>query len=246
MNLLEEVCGELAKTDLKLSQKLLISLVCDYFDNFAGSMAKVRLSLAQSLTYHIKHLLACVTADELVKKLLTLDLRSDENKELKSMIPVTDGQDTDIKIESELYLMIKSMTHNTGNFPQKIVKIHFLERSGHGPWSDNSGNGGGFAGNNDGFGSGGFGDTSSGELSTMFITGFPDGIMDYEVRNCIEDECTPKHIRLPKDRETGELRGKGYVDFVNVNDLDRALKMRFEINGKKLYTVKVSPRKYLS
>ena len=53
MSLLEGICGKLAKSGLQVSQKLLISLVCDYFENFAGTMAKVLLFLVtQSLTYH--------------------------------------------------------------------------------------------------------------------------------------------------------------------------------------------------
>ena len=132
------------------------------------------------------------------------------------MIPVLDGQDAEIKIENELYLMVENMKKDKANFPQmSIVKVHFLERIGHGPWTD----------------------SSASHLTSMFITGFPHGITEYDVKVCIESQCKPKSISLPKDRDTGKLRGKGYVDYENVNDLGNALKMQFEINGKQLYTV---------
>merc|ERR1712106_1193104 len=125
-----------------------------------------------------------------------------------------------------------------------------------GPRDSNSG-GGGFGGNNQssgGFGSGGFGGSGNGfggdsggfggnngfgagggsrppSETTMFINGIPEGTTEQEVEDCINSQCKPKKIRLPKDKETGALRKKGYVDFETVNELEDALKMRFEING---------------
>ena len=105
------------------------------------------------------------------------------------------------------------------------------------------GDSGGFGGNN-GFGAGG-GSRPPSE-TTMFINGIPEGTTEQDVKDCIESQCKPKNIRLPKDKETGALRKKGYVDFETVNELEDALKMRFEINGEKLYTIKDGPRKLVS
>ena len=76
----------------------------------------------------------------------------------------------------------------------------------------------------------------------MFVNGIPEDTTEQDVKDCIESQCKPKKIRLLTDRDTGALRSKGYVDFETVNDLEDALKMRFEINGKKLFTIKDGPR----
>ena len=76
----------------------------------------------------------------------------------------------------------------------------------------------------------------------MFINGIPEGSAEQDVKDCINSQCKPKKIRLLTDRETGALRSKGYVDFETVSDLEDALKMRFEINGEKLFTIKDGPR----
>ena len=119
--------------------------------------------------------------------------------------------------------------------------------SGNGFGGDSGGFGGGFGGDSGGFGggSGGFGGGGGGRApseTTMFINGIPEGTTEDEMNACINALCTPKKIRLMKDRDTGALRNKAYVDFDTIGDLDQALKQRFEVNGKKLFTIKDGPR----
>ena len=81
---------------------------------------------------------------------------------------------------------------------------------------------------------------------TMFINGFPDGVTEDEIIECIEGQCQPKSIRVHKDRETGELRqpGKGWVEFNTTDELNQALTLTFVVKGKKVFTKKNVPRKF--
>ena len=108
---------------------------------------------------------------------------------------------------------------------------------------NNQGAGGFGGGNGYGGGGGGFGGSSRAPSdTTMFINGIPEGTTEDEMNACINALCKPKKIRLMKDRDTGDLRSKAYVDFDTNEDLEQALKQRFEVNGKKLFTIKDGPR----
>lgn len=58
--------------------------------------------------------------------------------------------------------------------------------------------------------------------STLFVKGFDRYLGEDEVRNqltaAFANYGTVQNIRLPTDRESGELKGFGYVEFATVDE----------------------------
>jgi len=70
--------------------------------------------------------------------------------------------------------------------------------------------------------------------STLFVKGFDKYLGEEEVRKQLSDAFgaygTVNGVRLPTDRETGELKGIGYVEFGNVEEKNSAV----ELDGQEV------------
>ena len=95
----------------------------------------------------------------------------------------------------------------------------------------NSG-GGGFGGRSGGYSSGGGGDDST----TMHISDFPPGATENQIKDYFFDKCKPKDIRLPTDRDTGALRGFGFVEFNSAEEAKNANRESYELEGSAFRT----------
>ena len=67
---------------------------------------------------------------------------------------------------------------------------------------------------------------------TMFVKNLPFAATEDSIYELFGDGV--KSVRLPTDRETGRVKGFGYVEFNSVESLESAVKETWELDGRSL------------
>ena len=72
---------------------------------------------------------------------------------------------------------------------------------------------------------------------TMFVKNFPWSANEDSIAELFGD-CV-KSVRLPTDRDTGKMKGFGYIEFDSVGSLDSAISAGpYEMEGRSLHVDK--------
>ena len=67
---------------------------------------------------------------------------------------------------------------------------------------------------------------------TMFVKNLPFRATEDSIWGLFGDDV--KNVRLPTDRETGRVKGFGYVEFNSVSSLEAAVGKSWELEGREL------------
>jgi nucleolin len=91
-----------------------------------------------------------------------------------------------------------------------------------------------------------FGDTQNEPSATLFVGNLSFSVVEDTLYDVFGEFGSIKGVRLPKDRESGDAKGFGYVEFTHVEDAQKALEAMNgkDVNGRAVRLDYTKPRDF--